>query len=165
MNKLVELMAFYQAYHTQKWNKFSHFFGVPLIIYSLLIPMAMVNFTVFGTTFNLAIGFILTMLIYYYSLHIVLATAMTLIFGGILYLALSTAILENSLIISIGAFIGGWIIQLIGHVIEKRKPALTDNFFQIFVAPIFLVAEVFFMLGIFKKLEEQVLESSKKYAK
>jgi uncharacterized membrane protein YGL010W len=165
MNKLVELMAFYQAYHTQKWNKFTHFFGVPLIIYSLLIPMAWVNFTLFGSPFNIAIGFILTMLIYYFSLHFILALSMTFIFGAILYLAISTATLENSLLISISAFVGGWIIQLIGHVIEKRKPALTDNFFQIFVAPIFLVAELFFICGIFKNLETQVLESSKKYAK
>ena len=44
-------------------------------------------------------------------------------------------------------FGGGWVIQLIGHVWEGRKPALVDNFFQIFVAPIFLAAEVFFALG------------------
>ena len=30
---------------------------------------------------------------------------------------------------------------------EGRKPALADNLFQIFVAPIFLAAEVFFALG------------------
>jgi uncharacterized membrane protein YGL010W len=44
-------------------------------------------------------------------------------------------------------FGGGWVIQLIGHAYEGRKPALVDNFFQIFVAPIFLAAEVYFALG------------------
>ncbi len=44
-------------------------------------------------------------------------------------------------------FVGGWILQLVGHVFEGRKPALADNLFQIFVAPIFLAAEVFFALG------------------
>jgi uncharacterized membrane protein YGL010W len=44
-------------------------------------------------------------------------------------------------------FGGGWILQLVGHVFEGRKPALTDNLFQIFVAPIFLCAEIFFALG------------------
>jgi uncharacterized membrane protein YGL010W len=44
-------------------------------------------------------------------------------------------------------FGGGWVIQLVGHAWEGRKPALADNFFQIFVAPIFLAAEVFFALG------------------
>jgi uncharacterized membrane protein YGL010W len=44
-------------------------------------------------------------------------------------------------------FIGGWILQLVGHVFEGRKPALADNLFQILVAPIFLCAELFFALG------------------
>ena len=44
-------------------------------------------------------------------------------------------------------FVGGWILQLIGHAFEGRKPALTQNLFQIFVAPLFLCAEVFFALG------------------
>ena len=53
-------------------------------------------------------------------------------------------------------FVGGWIIQLVGHVFEGRKPALADNLFQIFVAPIFLAAEVFFALGYKPALHEAV---------
>lgn len=34
-----------------------------------------------------------------------------------------------------------------GHAFQGRKPALADNLLEIFVAPIFLVAEVFFALG------------------
>jgi uncharacterized membrane protein YGL010W len=45
-------------------------------------------------------------------------------------------------------------------VFEGRKPALTDNLFQIFIAPIFLVAELFFALGlkrdVLKKIEEKL---------
>ena len=39
---------------------------------------------------------------------------------------------------------------------EGRKPALVDNLFQIFVAPIFLAAEVFFALGYKPRLHEEV---------
>jgi len=53
-------------------------------------------------------------------------------------------------------FVGGWILQLVGHVFEGRRPALADNLFQIFVAPIFLAAEVFFALGYKPRLREQV---------
>jgi uncharacterized membrane protein YGL010W len=53
-------------------------------------------------------------------------------------------------------FVGGWILQLVGHVFEGRKPALADNFFQIFVAPIFLCAELFFALGYKPRLHEAV---------
>jgi uncharacterized membrane protein YGL010W len=53
-------------------------------------------------------------------------------------------------------FVGGWILQLVGHVFEGRKPALADNLFQIFVAPIFLAAEVFFALGYKRALHDRV---------
>ena len=55
-------------------------------------------------------------------------------------------------------FVGGWILQLVGHVFEGRKPALTDNLFQIFVAPIFLCAELFFALGYKPELHADVQE-------
>src|SRR6185503_3178550 len=53
-------------------------------------------------------------------------------------------------------FAGGWILQLVGHVFEGRKPALADNLFQIFVAPIFLCAEFFFALGYKPELHAAV---------
>ena len=55
-------------------------------------------------------------------------------------------------------FVGGWILQLAGHAFEGRKPALADNLFQIFVAPIFLCAELFFALGYKPKLHADVQE-------
>jgi uncharacterized membrane protein YGL010W len=58
-------------------------------------------------------------------------------------------------------FIGGWILQLVGHVYEGRRPALTDNLFQIFVAPIFLTAEVFFALGYKPALHAAVQERAR----
>lgn len=53
-------------------------------------------------------------------------------------------------------FAGGWVVQLLGHVFEGRKPALVDNLFQIFVAPIFLCAEIFFLLGYKPALHARV---------
>jgi uncharacterized membrane protein YGL010W len=53
-------------------------------------------------------------------------------------------------------FVGGWILQLVGHGFEGRRPALADNLFQIFVAPIFLAAEAFFALGYKPELQRRV---------
>jgi uncharacterized membrane protein YGL010W len=46
-------------------------------------------------------------------------------------------------------------------VFEGRKPALADNLFQIFVAPIFLAAEVFFALGYKPELHQRILQLSR----
>jgi uncharacterized membrane protein YGL010W len=53
-------------------------------------------------------------------------------------------------------FVGGWILQLVGHAFEGRKPALVDNFFQVLIAPIFLMAELFFALGYKREVAERV---------
>jgi uncharacterized membrane protein YGL010W len=78
-----------------------------------------------------------------------LALAMLAVNALLLYLAdiVATQPMATGAVWFAVFFGGGWVIQLIGHVWEGRKPALVDNFFQIFVAPIFLAAEVFFALG------------------
>ena len=45
-----------------------------------------------------------------------------------------------------------------GHVFEGRRPALLDNLSQSLMAPLFLIAEVLFFLGIRKDLERTVHE-------
>jgi len=44
-------------------------------------------------------------------------------------------------------FVGGWVLQFVGHHYEGKRPALLDNIFQIFIAPMFLVAEIMVVLG------------------
>ena len=44
----------------------------------------------------------------------------------------------------------------LGHYYEGRKPALLDNLFQIFVAPMFLTAELLIMAGFRKNLHTRV---------
>ena len=37
-------------------------------------------------------------------------------------------------------FVGGWVLQFVGHHYEGKRPALLDNIFQAFIGPMFLVA-------------------------
>jgi uncharacterized membrane protein YGL010W len=148
---LDEQMAVYAAYHRNRWNRLTHFIGVPAIIFAILIPM---NWVSLGEGVTLAHVFLGAVLAYYFLLDVPLALA-TAVAVGALYLAAKVA--GGASIASgwmwFGAFfVGGWIFQLVGHVFEGRKPALADNLFQIFVAPIFLVAEAFFALGLKRDL-------------
>jgi len=149
MKTLEEQMAFYAAYHQDARNKATHFIGVPAIMLSLFIPLAWLRLELGGVAISAAMLFAAAVLVYYFLLDVPLALAMLLI-TGILVLA-------GERIAGQGAargwvwfgvlFVGGWILQLVGHVFEGRKPALADNLFQIFVAPIFLCAELAFALG------------------
>lgn len=151
-------MSFYAAYHQDPRNKATHFVGVPLIAFSLMIPLGWLRADVGGFALSAALAVTVILLLYYLVLDIPLGLAMVAVFGLMLWAAepLSQAPLAVSLGWFLLLFIGGWALQLWGHVYEGRKPALVDNLFQVFVAPIFLAAEVFFALGYKPRLHEAV---------
>ena len=53
-------------------------------------------------------------------------------------------------------FVGGWALQLWGHVYEGRRPALMSNLFQALIGPMFLVAETAFALGLRDGLRQRI---------
>ena len=158
MKTLEDQMAVYAAYHQDARNKATHFIGVPVIMLSLFIPLAWLSIDVGGVTITAAMVFAAVVLVYYFMLDVPLGLAMLVINALLIW--------AGDRIAALGAaqgwawfavlFIGGWLLQLVGHVFEGRKPALADNLFQIFVAPIFLAAEVFFALGYKRDVHDRV---------
>lgn len=149
MQTLEQQMSFYAAYHQDARNKASHFVGVPMIIFGLFIALGWARVEVGGLALTAAMLLAAAVLVWYFLLDVPLALAMLALNAALLVLAdrISVQPLGAGLVWFLAFFGGGWVIQLVGHVWEGRKPALVDNFFQIFVAPIFLAAEVFFALG------------------
>ncbi len=152
-------MARYTSYHRDRRNKATHFIGVPAIAVSLLLPLALVRIGTAGW--------------YEISLATVLAAAAWLFwiamdrpFGIAASIAFLPALFFAAWLAARGAeavwfcfaalFAGGWGLQLVGHAFEGRKPALLDNFMQICIAPIFLIAEVAFALGLRESLAAEV---------
>jgi len=160
---LDQQMAVYAAYHRNRWNRLTHFIGVPAIIFAILIPMSWVSL---GEDLSLAHLFLGAVLAYYFLLDVSLALATAVAVGALFLaakLAAGTGIASGWIWFGV-FFAGGWIFQLVGHVFEGRRPALADNLFQIFIAPIFLVAEAFFALGLkrelLKKIETKLASST-----
>ena len=163
MKTLDQQMAVYAAYHRNRWNRLTHFIGVPAIIFAILIPMSWVSL---GEDLSLAHLFLGAVLAYYFLLDVSLALATAVAVGALFLaakLAAGTGIASGWIWFGV-FFAGGWIFQLVGHVFEGRRPALADNLFQIFIAPIFLVAEAFFALGLkrelLKKIETKLASST-----
>jgi uncharacterized membrane protein YGL010W len=164
MKNLEEQMAFYAAYHQDARNKATHFVGVPVIILSLVIPLAWPRVELGAMPLTAAMLFAFVVLAYYLALDLFLGMAMAVLTLGLVWLGHQIA--------ALGAgpawawfgvlFVGGWILQLVGHGFEGRRPALTDNLFQIFVAPIFLCAEIFFALGYKPGLHRAVQERARR---
>jgi uncharacterized membrane protein YGL010W len=164
MKPLEEQMATYAAYHQDGRNKATHFVGVPIIVLSLMIPLAWLRIEVGGMSISAAMIITTILLAYYLALDFALGLAMVVVMGVLLLVGQRIAA-QGALTgwIWFGVlFVGGWILQLVGHVFEGRKPALADNLFQIFVAPIFLCAEAFFALGYKPKLHSAVNERARR---
>jgi uncharacterized membrane protein YGL010W len=165
MKTLEQQMAFYAAYHRDTRNKLSHFIGVPMIVFGVMLSLSWARIGIGPAELTPAMALTAWVLIYYLLLDAALGAAMIVVLGILLYAADAVARMPMMIGVSVFlvAFVGGWIIQLIGHVYEGRKPALVDNLFQIFVAPLFLVAEVFFMLGMRSDTQRKVEELSHRH--
>ena len=156
MKPLELQMATYAAYHQDARNKATHFVGVPAIVLSLMIPLSWLRIDALSAAMLVTAA----LLAYYLALDLWLGLAMCVVMGALLWIGQSIAD-QGALAGWAGfviLFVGGWVLQLVGHVFEGRKPALADNLFQIFVAPIFLCAELFFALGYKPRLHDAVRE-------
>jgi uncharacterized membrane protein YGL010W len=163
---LEEQMGFYAAYHRDARNKATHFVGVPGIMLALLVPLSLLRVEVAGFEVTAAMLLAAAVLAYYFILDVPLALAMLAVIGGLIWLAEAIASLGPGPGWAwFGAlFALGWTLQLLGHVFEGRRPALADNLFQVFVAPIFLAAEAAFALGWRKDLQAKVLQLSRAHS-
>jgi uncharacterized membrane protein YGL010W len=160
MESLEAQMATYSAYHQDARNKATHFIGVPIIVLSLFIPLAWLRADIGGLAISAGMLLGAIVLAYYLALDLVLGLAMVAVFALLLWIGEHIAALGAASAWTWFALllVGGWILQLVGHVFEGRRPALADNLFQVFIAPIFLGAEVFFALGYKPRLRAAVRE-------
>src|ERR671934_3078671 len=167
MKSVEEQMATYAAYHQDARNKATHFIGVPVIVLSLFIPLSWLRFDLGGVAISAAMLLAAAVLVYYFILDVPLALAMLVLFAALAWIGETIAMLGAAAGWTWFAvlFIGGWILQLVGHVYEGRRPALADNLLQIFVAPIFLAAEVFFAVGYKPDLHRRVQERAQQMRK
>ena len=165
MKSLEAQMAAYAAYHQDARNKATHFIGVPAIALSLFVPLTWARFELGGVTVSAAMLLMAIFVLYYLVLDVALGVAMLGAFSILLWagerIAGLGAVVGWSAFAAL--FVGGWIFQLVGHVFEGRRPALVDNLFQsIFIAPIFLCAELFFALGYKPQLHTAVRQRAQR---
>jgi uncharacterized membrane protein YGL010W len=159
---LEDQMSVYAAYHQDARNKATHFIGVPVIILSLFIPLAWLRVDIGGVAISAAMVIAAVLIAYYLVLDVPLGLVMLgvlLVLGWIAERIAALGAVQGWAWFA-ALFVGGWLLQLVGHAYEGRRPALADNLFQIFVAPIFLAAEVFFALGLKRDLKHRVEVSS-----
>ena len=145
MTPLIAQIESYAAYHRNRWNTLTHFVGVPLVAFAILLALSWLRFAP-APEWPISGGvlFYLGSLIYYLRLDWRIAVAQLPWTLPLLIAAdwVARMPFETSAVVFVAAFVGGWVFQLVGHAVEGRRPALADNVLQIFNAPLFLTAEV-----------------------
>ena len=156
MRTLEQQITQYAAYHRDRRNIATHFVGVPMIVFSVVL--ALVPWVLGGV--NVALIALGIASIYYLVLDRGLGTAM-LLFLFICYLVavyINARAGHAGLVMGLAAllFIVGWVIQFIGHKFEGMKPAFTDDIMGLVIGPLFIMTEVFFSLGLKAVLKKYV---------
>ena len=157
MRNLEQQITQYAAYHRDRRNIATHFVGVPMIVISVVL--ALVPWTIFGV--NAALIVVTAAAIYYLILDLALGTAMLVFLFFFCYLAsvyINARVGHAGVVMGMAAFlfIVGWVIQFVGHKFEGMKPAFTDDLMGLVIGPLFIMTEVFFMLGLKKTLKKYV---------
>lgn len=168
MKSLAEHMSMYAAYHRHPVNRAIHFVFVPAIVWTLMVALDLVPLgMVAGYPLTAALVVTGILLLWYLFMDLLLGLAAVVAFTLLLVaaIALNDALsAAQSLTVAGALFVASWVFQFVGHgVWEKRRPALADNLFQVFVAPLFLISETAFAIGWKKDLEHEVDERMREH--
>ena len=95
---------------------------------------------------------------FYLRLEWALGVLMTVLMGLSVWAGHALAAQSTSLWLGsgIGMFVVGWVIQFVGHYYEGKKPAFVDDISGLIVGPLFVVAELAFLLGLRQDLKQQI---------
>jgi len=150
----------YAAYHRDRRNIATHFVGIPMIVFSIVLAMAVISvFSIGSVAFTaatvLSIGLVVYYLILDRVLGVAMAIAMFLMCAGASEVSARFST-PGTLGLAAAIFVAGWALQFLGHKYEGMKPAFYDDVRQLLIGPLFVCAEAFFMLGARAELRRYV---------
>ena len=156
-------LASYASVHRDGRNKAMHFVGIPLIVFSLLLVLSLWHFEIGGRDWTLSLAVAMAAVLGWMALDLGIGILMGFVIAPAWYgaVVLATALGSPSAVWGTFTvlFVGGWVLQFLGHHYEGKRPALLDNIFQGFIGPMFLVAELLVVLGRRRDLADAMGES------
>ena len=159
MKTVTEHLAQYACYHRDKRNIVTHLVGIPLIVLAIVTLLARLQFFTIGSlSVSAALLVVIAAVVFYLRLDTGLGLLMGVLLALCLWVGQQIAAAPTAVWLSwgIGMFIVGWVWQFIGHYFEGRKPAFVDDLMGLAIGPLFVVAEVVFMLGLRRTLRHDV---------
>jgi len=174
---LMDQLTFYGSYHSRPGNQAIHFFFVPLIHWTITVWLAyaplptaydlpahidfLPEWLSSAAVINWGLLVLVLYALYYTALEPAAGLSWGVLLGAPMWLT-ATAFQQHvphAWAWALGLHILSWFLQVeVGHImIEHRKPALLDSFFQSLVlAGLFAWMEGLFAVGYRPKLHEEL---------
>lgn len=162
MKSFAEQFKNYHYQHLQHLNRIAHYISVPALLLSFLIISSWVSIVI-GNRWHISFAWleIIVLSIYYFFVDIKLATLTTVVL--LLFVLLATSIgypapSRFNLSIFLILFIGGGLLQFVGHSLEPKRRVIGANSQFLLLAPMFILAEILnsLKLGNYFSLEPHV---------
>lgn len=151
MSRLVRQLSAYAEYHRNGHNVATHMLGIPLILFGIGVLLS-------RPAIPLGDGLAVTPMMIVAAIAAIGYLRIDGKFGAVLAVFLAFVSWAGSVVASwstgawlavgLGSFVVGWTLQFVGHYFEGRKPAFVDDLSSLFVGPLFVVAEMAFLLGL-----------------
>ena len=155
MTALETALARYGAYHRDRRNVATHLVGIPMIFLAVVVLLSRPVFGLSGGTMTPAMLASVAATMFYLKLDrrfgLVMALLLVICCGAGLWIGQQAT--TTWLGWGLGLFVVGWIIQFVGHWFEGRKPAFVDDLKSLLVGPLFVVAELAFLLGLRREVQ------------
>jgi len=155
MRTAEQLLTQYAAYHRDRRNISTHFVGVPIIVFSVVLGLAQI------TIGMVHLGWIAILIASAY--YVFLDRQLGMLMFGFLVLCGAIASLISALTgwtvglgIAVLLFLAGWAIQFLGHHYEGVKPAFVDDLIGLAVGPLFVLTEALFLFGLRRELKSYI---------
>jgi uncharacterized membrane protein YGL010W len=167
MKNVEQYLSEYADYHRDQRNIYTHYIGIPLIVFSVFCLLSKPAFAVAlpllgSTIISPAVVVWLIGNLFYLKLDVKLGVVMAAVTAAMVYFAMPIAANSVSvwLAISVGIFVGGWALQFVGHHFEGKKPAFVDDIMGLAIGPLFVLAELSFELGLRNDLKQEIEKRS-----
>ncbi|MGO4572200.1 Mpo1 family 2-hydroxy fatty acid dioxygenase [Microvirga sp. 2TAF3] len=148
-------LASYSGYHQDQRNRATHFIGIPAIVFSLILILALWQVRLGELTLSGAwiVGFFAALgwIALDFSIGLAMTAVLIVMATAADWFVAHHGSRATWVLFSI-LFIGGWAFQFLGHAFEGKRPALMDNLFQAFIGPMFIMAELLMLLGLRRDL-------------
>ena len=161
MSRLAQLLTQYAAYHRDRRNIATHLAGVPMIVFSIVLALSVVDIPDAPIAMHLAGLASIATSLYYFRLDTTFGATL----AGTLFVmcAIASEVTHRAgngwaLAAAAALFAAGWALQFWGHKFEGMKPAFFDDAKQLLIGPLFICAEVYFMMGFRPQLRRFIEE-------